>query len=309
MTVHLPVIFMKHTATIQVDLDGLWTNLQYYGHNVDVNPDTVFETSIPRYLDLFKKYNVKATFFLIGKDAEVPAKANLIKKIIEEGHEIANHTYSHVFGLRNLSTEEKMAELKKGEKNIIAVTGKKPVGFKSPGYDLDEGMLNILEREGYLYDSSVIPTPFYPLIMAINRLLSGGVKRTHGPRMSWIFAPNTIYHPSSIREWRRGNLNMKELPCTVVPFLRLPYHATFATKFGYHYFRIAQFLTEMTSNSLNYEFHAADLCDDIKDERMPHLNAVPFEKRYSVCEAIIKYLSEHYQIVTSEELVKILKIN
>lgn len=51
------------------------------------DPDT------PRLLDILAKYNVKATFFLIGKYVE--KRPDLVQRIIGEGHEVGNHTYMH----------------------------------------------------------------------------------------------------------------------------------------------------------------------------------------------------------------------
>ena len=47
----------------------------------------------PKVLNLLKKYNAKATFFCIGKN--INSNPSLIKKIIDDGHTIGNHTYTH----------------------------------------------------------------------------------------------------------------------------------------------------------------------------------------------------------------------
>ena len=47
----------------------------------------------PKILDILKKYNVRATFFIVGKNAEL--YPHLVERILAEGHEIGNHTYSH----------------------------------------------------------------------------------------------------------------------------------------------------------------------------------------------------------------------
>ena len=56
----------------------------------DDGPDKIIT---PLVLDILKEYDIKATFFLIGKKAE--KHPYLVKQIVEEGHIIANHTYSH----------------------------------------------------------------------------------------------------------------------------------------------------------------------------------------------------------------------
>ncbi len=291
-------------ATIQVDLDGLWTNLAYYGYDHPVEDDPVFASSVPRFIELFKEFDVKATFFLIGRDGEVPWKAELVKKLVEAGHEVANHTYNHPFGLRKLPQQEQVTEIERGEEVIKKITGKKPRGFKAPGYDMDAGVLRLLAEKGYRYDSSMIPTFVYPMIMKMMQLISGGAKRTHGPKWSWAFAPNTVYRPSGHKESRRGKMPLVELPCTVVPGLRLPYHATFALRLGMPYFSPAYGLTKMTRGTLNYEFHAVDLADDITDDRLTHVKGIPLSKRIERCRAIVKKMVTHYDVVVSEDLVQ-----
>ena len=294
----------KKIATIQVDLDGLWTNLKYYGHNHPVNPDPVLESSIPRYLDLFDKFDIKATFFLIGRDGEISEKAKLIRELSKAGHEIANHTYSHHFGFRKCSWQQKLAEIRKGSEIIEKITGKKPTGFKAPGYDFDGNTLLALEKEGYKYDSSMIPTFVYPLMMKAAHVISGGVKRTHGPRWKWALAPNYPYHPSSRNEMKKGKLSIMELPCTVTPFFRLPFHATFALRLGLPYFLPAYKLGKLAGTPLNYEFHALDLADDLKDLRLPHARGLPLQKRYILSKKILKIMSQDYIFKPSEEVVR-----
>lgn len=71
-------------------------------------------------LDGLKKRNVKATFFLIGKNAE--NNPQLVRRIYEEGHLIGNHTYSHV-EITKISDEEAIQELQKTDQIIWKITG------------------------------------------------------------------------------------------------------------------------------------------------------------------------------------------
>ena len=83
-------------------------------------------------LDILEKYGVKATFFVIGVNAERhPEK---VKRIASSGHEIGNHTYSHPH-LKKVSAQELEAEIEKASEVISRLTGKKPVLFRPPeGY-------------------------------------------------------------------------------------------------------------------------------------------------------------------------------
>ena len=69
------------------------------------------ETVTPWVLDQLKKYNAKATFFLIGKMAE--KYPELVKRIINEGHSIGGHTYRHTSGWQ-LSSEAYYKEINEG---------------------------------------------------------------------------------------------------------------------------------------------------------------------------------------------------
>ncbi len=73
-----------------------------------------------RLLDGLEERGVKATFFLIGKNAE--ENPELVKRISEEGHVIGNHTYHHV-DITRLSDEEAAYEINETDKVIYAITG------------------------------------------------------------------------------------------------------------------------------------------------------------------------------------------
>lgn len=293
------MVSTRSLATIQVDLDGFWTNLKYYGYDAPVTPDAILETAIPRYLDLFHEFNIKATFFVIGKDAADPQKRLLLKQLADEGHELANHTYSHPFGLRSCTPDQKRKEIEEGENAISQITGRKPVGFKAPGYDIDKEVLQLLAERGYHYDSSYIPTFVYPIIMRLNTWLKGGVLRTHGPKWSWFMKRNRPYIILS-----KDNTHLTEVPCTVMPFLKIPIHATFAFKLGFFYFKIAHRFVRMFNIPLNYEFHAVDLADEIHDQRLGHLAGMSLERRLNLSRVMLREMTKHHQFVTSAELVR-----
>ncbi len=85
-----------------------------------------------KVLDILEKYGVKATFFVIGVNAERhPDKVKLISSL---GHEIGNHTYSHPH-LKKVTAHELEAEIQRASEVICKLTGKTPVLFRPPeGY-------------------------------------------------------------------------------------------------------------------------------------------------------------------------------
>ena len=91
----------------------------------------------PQILDILKTHNVKATFFLIGKNVE--ASPELAKRILEEGHLIGNHTYTHP-DLRLQNKEQIRQQMLKTEKAIHNATGYNPHLFRPP-YGMDNSQV------------------------------------------------------------------------------------------------------------------------------------------------------------------------
>jgi peptidoglycan/xylan/chitin deacetylase (PgdA/CDA1 family) len=81
-------------------------------------------------LDVLKKYNARATFFCIGKN--IVAHPNIFKKILEEGHTVGNHSYSHSPFFDFYRKNQVIAEIKQTDALIKSVLGKKPTLFRPP---------------------------------------------------------------------------------------------------------------------------------------------------------------------------------
>lgn len=82
-----------------------------------------------KLLDGLKKRNVKATFFLLGKQAE--SYPEIVKRIHDEGHIIGNHSYSHV-NLATLSLTDAKNEISKTNEIIFKITGEYPEYLRPP---------------------------------------------------------------------------------------------------------------------------------------------------------------------------------
>ncbi len=108
---------------------------------------------VPRILDTLKKYDIPATFFVPGFTAELHPE--MIERIIGEGHEVGHHGYLHERPDR-LSDEEEEAVLARGIEVLERLTGRKPVGYRSPAWELKPGTPNLLKRYGFRYDTSLM---------------------------------------------------------------------------------------------------------------------------------------------------------
>jgi peptidoglycan-N-acetylglucosamine deacetylase len=101
----------------------------------------------PAILNLLKEYEAKATFFVIGKRAE--QFPELIQREIHEGHEIANHTYSHMFFSKQMNPQKIEDEILKAEESISQVTGEKPHLFRPPGGYYGENLVDSAKKFRY----------------------------------------------------------------------------------------------------------------------------------------------------------------
>lgn len=107
------------------------TNQKLVALTFDDGPDDKYT---PLVLDLLKEYQVKATFFVIGKNVENLPSVTL--RITDEGHEIANHTWDHQ-RLTLLSEQEIQNEIIKTNKIIESVTGVSPTLVRPPFGDIN----------------------------------------------------------------------------------------------------------------------------------------------------------------------------
>ena len=83
----------------------------------------------PMLLDGLAERNVKATFFVIGKQAQ--AQPEIMERMVKDGHLIGNHTYNHV-DIRNMTESAAKEEILKANEVIIKYTGEEPYFLRPP---------------------------------------------------------------------------------------------------------------------------------------------------------------------------------
>nr|WP_178076047.1 polysaccharide deacetylase family protein [Paenibacillus oralis] len=101
----------------------------------DDAPDAVFT---PQVLDALKQAGVKATFFVIGNRVE--AHPDIMARIVREGHEVGNHSYSHP-NLPKLTDPKFRSEVTRTDEIIRNYTGSVPALFRPPYGNTDENQI------------------------------------------------------------------------------------------------------------------------------------------------------------------------
>jgi len=118
---------------------------------------------VPRILDILKRANVKATFF-------VPAVTALLysdeqRRVMAEGHEIGIHGWIHERNSELPADAERELQRRSAD-TLEKVTGKRPVGIRTPSWDFSPQTLAITQEMGLLYDSSLMAdVDCYELLM------------------------------------------------------------------------------------------------------------------------------------------------
>lgn len=118
------------------------TNLNYLSMTFDDCPAGHIED----ILDVLKKYNMRATFFVMG--VYVKKYPEVTKRIIEEGHTIANHTYDHKL-ITYLSDKHIKWEIRYTEDLVFNTTGKRTALFRPPGGAISDHEIELISNMGY----------------------------------------------------------------------------------------------------------------------------------------------------------------
>lgn len=247
---------------------------------------SMYSEVVPRILDLLDRFDLRATFFAIGRDARDPRLGRHLRSIVSRGHEVANHSYTHPYDFRKLSRARKREEICLADLAISDAVGIKPRGFRAPSFSVDAETLTLLEEQDYTYDSSIVPTPvmwalrlyaFFFIKLRAYDLGSAGC----------ALAPLEPYTPDRERPvWLRSRSDkmarsLVEIPCSVSPFLRVPLYGTVLRATG---IRVAKHLVRSRGargGNLNIMLHLLDLLDplealgssDVADARSVALDA------------------------------------
>jgi polysaccharide deacetylase family protein (PEP-CTERM system associated) len=128
-----------------------------------INPDEwpQFESRVNNntgtLLKILDRYNVKATFFIVGWIAE--KHPELVREISEKGHEIGCHSYRHQ-RIQTLTREAFKEDTNRAKGILEDISGKKVSGYRAPTYSITRDTiwaLDILAELGFEYDSSIFP--------------------------------------------------------------------------------------------------------------------------------------------------------
>jgi peptidoglycan/xylan/chitin deacetylase (PgdA/CDA1 family) len=150
-------------AIFGVDIDAVGGWLGSYGG--EDSPSDIQrgmfsgEVGTPRLLELFRRHDIRASWFIPGHSLET--FPDQVKAIVDGGHEIGAHGYSHENPIAMTPKQEKDVLLKSIEL-IEQVSGKPPRGYVAPWWEMSEATAGLLLENGFTYDHSQGYNDFTP---------------------------------------------------------------------------------------------------------------------------------------------------
>jgi polysaccharide deacetylase len=205
-------------ATVGIDLDPLDVHLAGYGMSSTQRDVSVYEVGVPRIVDLLERHDIRATFFVLGRDA--PAQGGLLRWLVGQGHEIADHSMTHPAALARLRPDRLEVELVQSKRALEDAIGTEVVGFRSPNWDIDRRLIARLAEAGFAYDASTIPSPLLPLL----RFAVAAKSRRPGSALRLQLAPLTSRPGPQVLSV--GGRRIVEFPISVSTRTRLPIYHT-----------------------------------------------------------------------------------
>ena len=197
----------------------------------DKTGEYVLNQGMPRLLDLYDKYGVKATFFYTGHIAKL--YPDVVRKAYERGHEVGSHGLTHEVdkAFDVLSPKEQLSHLIQSKQILEDIIGDEVISFRAPAARVDKGFPEILHEAGFKVDSSVSS-------QRLDMMFSfGALKKLH-----WLTAPRKAYFAQTDNIFKKGDSDILEAPISAYGF---PYIGTFM--------RIAPAVNRMTRNVLYWE--------------------------------------------------------
>jgi len=300
----------KPLASISLDLDDLWSYMKIYGDPRWEEFPSFLDVLIPDVLDLLDELGLIATFFVVGQDAALDKNRELLGQLTERGHEVGNHSFHHEAWLYRFSREQIEQELVKAEEQIAKATSQNPVGFRGPGFSWSLDLLDLLEKRGYLYDTTVMPTYIGSIARAYyfrNSKLTRDEKRM---RMEGGRGFKDGMRPVKPYFWGlNSGRHLLEIPVTTVPMLKTPFHMSYllflnqySTGMMLAYLKLALFLCRLTGTEPSFVIHPTDL---LTAEQVPFMRFFPgmsmtaTEKR-KILRRVIEEFSKSFRLVNMQ---------
>jgi peptidoglycan/xylan/chitin deacetylase (PgdA/CDA1 family) len=140
--------------TFDVDAEAGWLGEgEEYGRRLSILSESRYGVTrgLPRILELLRRYDAPATFFVPGHTAD--HHPGLVEGLLEAGHEVAHHGYLHLRSDK-VGLQDQVEEIDRGLEALTRAGAPFPQGYRSTSWELTPETFALLVDRGFRYDSS-----------------------------------------------------------------------------------------------------------------------------------------------------------
>jgi hypothetical protein len=270
----------RRLASISLDLDDLWSYLRTHGEAGWETRPSFLAWFVPEVLDILEEEEVKLTFFVVGADAALPRNRSVLRAITDRGHEIGNHSFEHEPWLHRFDRSRMTAEIVRTQEAIADATGRRPYGFRGPGYSWSPLLFEVLADQGYRFDASTLPTYLGPLARAYY-FRTAGLSSADRARRHALFG-NLRDGLLAVKPYRwqlPDGRTLLEIPVSTLPVIKIPFHLTYlhylsrwSERVALRYLGASLAVCRLSGMSPSFILHPLDL---VGGDRVPRLRFFP----------------------------------
>lgn len=123
-----------------------------------------YEKAIFRFFEFLESIDAKGTLFIVSSTNNSKGNTKILREAVDLGHEIASHTSLHKKDFGMGTYKDILKELKDSKHSLEDTIGQDIIGFRAPGYYINQKMYDGLFEAGYNYSSSINPSLIYNLL-------------------------------------------------------------------------------------------------------------------------------------------------
>ena len=294
-------------APLSLDLDNKWSYLKTHGDSSWESFPSYYDIVVPRVLSILDELGITITFFVVGKDAEVPEHREHLQSIVASGHDVGSHSYLHEPWLHLYQREQLRADLEQAHAAISQATGVEPRGFRGPGFSLSNDTLVELRRLGYTYDATVFPNLLNPVGRAYYFMTSDLTPEEKEQRKALFGTLADARRPNVPFEWDLGSDRLTEIPVTTVPGIRIPFHfsyliylAAISEGAAVAYLRSALRLCRLRGVAPSLLLHPLDFMGADDDSELSFFPGMKMRsgRKLEIVVRCLKLLTDRYEVVS-----------
>lgn len=295
-------------ASVSLDVDNLWSYMKTHGDAGWESRPSYLEVFVPAVLESLERLRLTITFFVVGVDCAREENRFALRALATAGHEIGNHSHEHEPWLHLYDRARLEREIATAEEAIERATGKRPTGFRGPGFSWCPALLEILAARGYQYDASTFPTYLGPVARAYYFWTARHFTAQEKRERATLFGGfREGLRPVKPYRWRLPNgQQLLEIPVSTIPVVKTPFHLSYLLFLSRYseglamaYLRTAIAACRATGTEPSFLLHPLDV---LGGDEVPQLRFFPGmdlagERKRAFFERVLGALGEHFTLV------------